>query len=325
MQSVDDEIRFSLFKFKLPKKSRPAWDFQYVIHRVFENRSYGFRGRLIWKKFVSSEDCENEYCRWRSQLDARPSGEQLRLMFHEEFDDTQLPQRDWYDGSTFAIADSTLKVGKGSIEYHWKPDTTTPDSSSGVRHLFEPTDAVYLRFYIRLSKNWRWTGRSYHPHLMHFMTTENSAYHGPAASHLTVYVEPHQGKLRLAAQDIQNQNAPHGLTQGPLRGGFNGTFYDSDEAVLQNDTWHLVEALFKLNTLDMRQDRPNADGIARAWVDGRMVVDRSDVVFRSTDFPEMRFNQFLMLPYFGPGLLPNDQTLWIDDLVVAAPELNVSP
>src|SRR6185369_15665059 len=32
--SEQDEIRFSLFKFKLPKQPRPAWDFQYVIHKV---------------------------------------------------------------------------------------------------------------------------------------------------------------------------------------------------------------------------------------------------------------------------------------------------
>jgi len=36
-----------------------------------------------------------------------------------------------------------------------------------------------------------------------------------------------------------------------------------------------------------------------------MVVDRTDVVLRSTDFPKMKFNQFLMAPYFGPGLLPH--------------------
>ena len=30
----------------------------------------------------------------------------------------------------------------------------------------------------------------------------------------------------------------------------------------------------------------------------------------------MQFNQFLMAPYFGPGLLPHPQTLWIDELAV---------
>ena len=40
-------------------------------------------------------------------------------------------------------------------------------------------------------------------------------------------------KLRLAAQDIQNQGKPHGLTQGPVRGGYNGKSYDSQEVVKQ--------------------------------------------------------------------------------------------
>ena len=43
--------------------------------------------------------------------------------------------------------------------------------------------------------------------------------HGPAASHLTLYIEPCNGKLRSPPQDIQNKNRPHGLTQGPLKGG----------------------------------------------------------------------------------------------------------
>lgn len=37
---------------------------------------------------------------------------------------------------------------------------------------------------------------------------------------------------------------------------------------------------------------------------------------RSPDFPEMKFNQFLWTRYFGPGLLPHEPTLWIDELAV---------
>jgi hypothetical protein len=186
-----------------------------------------------------------------------------------------------------------------------------------MRRLFEPTETVYLRCHLRLSKGWRWTGRAYHPHLMHFMTTENGKFHGPAASHLTLYIEPQEGKLRLAAQDIQNASRPHGLTQGPLKGGYNARFYDSAKALFTDDRWHLVEAFFALNSLDLERDKPNADGIVRGWFDGELVVERTDVVFRSTDFPKMKFNQFLLTPYFGPGLLPREQTLWIDELTVA--------
>ena len=152
--------------------------------------------------------------------------------------------------------------------------------------------------------------------MMHFLTTENSKYHGPSVSHLTLYIEPVNGKLRLAATDIQNEDAPHGLTQGPLKGGYNGKHYDSEQVLFNDTKWHCVEAMFKLNSLDMKNDKPNNDGELRGWFDGKLVIERNDVVFRSTDFPDMKFNQFLVTPYFGPGLLPHEQTLWIDELAV---------
>ena len=242
------------------------------------------------------------------------------LRFTEAFEDDKLADRGFYDGGKFKISGAAF-AGKGCIEYHWAAGGSTPDSSTGMRRLFEPSDTVYVRFAIKLSKGWGWTGRSYHPHLMHFMTTENPKFHGPAASHLTVYIEPQEGKLRLAAQDIQNKDAKHGLTQGPLKGGYNATTYDSEKALLQEDRWHCVEALFTLNSLDLKADKPNPDGVVRAWFDGDMVVDRKDVILRSTDFPSMKFNQYLLTPYFGPGLLPHEQTLWIDELSVATKRL----
>ena len=72
MHSEQDEIRFSLFKFKLARRPRPAWDFQYVIHSVEEGRPYGFKGWLIWKKFISPEDCQEEYRRWQAALKTSP-------------------------------------------------------------------------------------------------------------------------------------------------------------------------------------------------------------------------------------------------------------
>lgn len=236
------------------------------------------------------------------------------MLFSESFDDPQLDQRGWYDGEGVRIVAGGMK---GScIEYEWKDGGGTVTGSSPKRRLFEATDEVFIRFYLRLSKGWGWSGRSYHPHLTHFMTTENSKWHGPAASHLTLYIEPVNGKLRLAAQDIQNKDAPHGLTQGPLKGGYNGTMFDSAEELFTDDAWHCIEAQFKLNTLDTQNDKPNPNGIVRSWFDGKMVFERTDVVLRSTDFPNMKFNQFLMAPYFGPGLLPHAQRLWIDEMMV---------
>ncbi|HIG30759.1 MAG TPA: polysaccharide deacetylase family protein [Verrucomicrobiales bacterium] len=64
MHSQTEEMRFSLFKFKLPRHPRPAWDFQYVIRQIEKNRPYGFSGRMVWKPFVSREDCLQEYLNW---------------------------------------------------------------------------------------------------------------------------------------------------------------------------------------------------------------------------------------------------------------------
>ena len=74
--SMDDEIRFSLFKFKVKDQQRkPAWDFQYVIHNVEEGREYGYRGRLVWKKFVSEAECLREYESWQGTLRRESSRE----------------------------------------------------------------------------------------------------------------------------------------------------------------------------------------------------------------------------------------------------------
>jgi len=37
-----------------------------VIRRIEEEKEYGFKARLVWKKFVSPEDCLKEYETWRS-------------------------------------------------------------------------------------------------------------------------------------------------------------------------------------------------------------------------------------------------------------------
>lgn len=238
------------------------------------------------------------------------------VLFRESFDDDQWSTRGWYDGGVCRISENSMQ-GAGCIEYEWLKNVQPVRGSSAKRHLLSPVEEVYIRFYIRLSKEWQWTRVNYHPHLTHFLTTENSDYHGPAVSHLTLYIEPVNGKLRLAATDIQNENMPHGLTQGPLKGGYNGKLYDSKDLLFVDDKWHCIEAFFRLNSLDMNNDKPNKDGIVRGWFDGKLVIDNTDVILRSTDFPDMKINQFIMAPYFGPGLLNNAQKLWIDELVVS--------
>jgi len=76
----------------------------------------------------------------------------------------------------------------------------------------------------------------------------------------------------------------------------------SESIVAKHGAMTCVEAMFKLNSLDMAKDKPNRDGELRGWVDGKVDIERTDVVFRSTDFPKMKFDQFMMLSYFHHGV-----------------------
>jgi hypothetical protein len=70
MRTEEDEMRFSLFKFKLPRFPMPAWDFQYVIRRIRAGKDYGFKARMVWKKFLSQDDCLKEYQTWAAAIAA---------------------------------------------------------------------------------------------------------------------------------------------------------------------------------------------------------------------------------------------------------------
>ena len=83
---------------------------------------------------------------------------QERILFQEGFDDADLAQRGWYDGSQFRIVGGA-RAGKGCVEYEWTDRQSKVQGSSGARHLFEPTEEVAIRLYLKLSKGWGWSGR----------------------------------------------------------------------------------------------------------------------------------------------------------------------
>jgi hypothetical protein len=59
-----------------------------------------------------------------------------------------------------------------------------------------------------------------------------------------------------------------------------------------------------------------ADGILRYWFDNILIIDKTDVLMRTGEHPDMMFNQFLIVPYIGDGSLV-EQTMWIDELTVS--------
>ena len=272
------------------------------------------------------------------------------VLFQEDFEDTQFASRGWYDNTSMTITTAESHSGTHSLAVHFTQGATVPTYGAASRHLFTPSGTVYLSYWVKYSTNWIGSGQTYHPHEFYFVTNEDGQYIGPSATHLTTYVEDNYqsagGYPRLAMTDVSNidqtkinQNLV-GVTEQRAAAGCNGNgdayatgcyavgggqyanekvwtaaqpaFLPNQGAGYKND-WHHVEAYFQLNTIV--NGIGLANGVAQYWVDGQLVIDAQNVLFRTGAHPTMQFNQFLLAPYIGDGS-PVDQTMWIDDLTV---------
>jgi MYXO-CTERM domain-containing protein len=84
--------------------------------------------------------------------------------------------------------------------------------------------------------------------------------------------------------------------------GYNG--------LVQQGRWYAVEEYVRMNTPGAR------DGILRAWVNGRLAFDKTDVLFRNSDaihVGEVWYNIY----HGGTTPAPHDMWLYLDNLVIA--------
>ncbi len=80
--------------------------------------------------------------------------------------------------------------------------------------------------------------------------------------------------------------------------------------VLQNNRWYCIEQYVRLNTPGRK------DGVFRAWVDGRRVLERTAIRFRHV--PELKIEKIWLNVYHGGvSPAPHDMSLYIDNLVIA--------
>lgn len=279
-------------------------------------------------------------------------------LFQENFEDGNFSTRGWY-GTTSPKLSSVERVANStkSLEFHFPKGAVTPDNaSSSMRKKFTETDSVYISYYIKHSASWVGSGVAYHPHQFYLLTNLEGDWSGLIPTHMTAYIEENGGNSVVAVQDSLNINLANvnkDLTSstenravagcnGDSDGYGNGDCYASGSgyangkqwksssvlfanavgAYYKND-WHLVETYIKLNSIT--NGKGAKDGILQQWYDGKQVFNYNNIVFRTAQNPNMKFNQFLIGPYIGVGS-PVDQTFWVDNLLVTTgPDIKISP
>ncbi len=270
------------------------------------------------------------------------------VLLEEHFDDGNFAGRGWYGNTGTRVTTSQAIPGsKGSAEYRFRTGAKAPDyASSGMRHKFSPSESVYLRYWVKYSDNWVGSNRPYHPHEFHFLTNKDSDWTGPASTYTTFYVEQNAGQLQFFFQDSKNidtSRIKQDLTNITERRGVAGCNGDTDgfkggcylagdgwrnEKYWKNGKvnfssqqgpnykgdWHLVEAYVKMNSIV--NGKGVTDGIIRMWFDGNVIINHEKVLIRTATNADMRFNQFMIGPWIGDGS-PVDQTMWLDELLIA--------
>jgi len=274
------------------------------------------------------------------------------ILFQENFEDTNLASRGWYDNTTVLLSTVEHIAGSNSsAQYHFLAGATSPTSGGSQRHKFTPSNSFYVSYYVKYSANWVGSGVAYHPHEFYTLSTLDGDYDGPSQNYLDVYVEHNYlngGRPRFEFQDNKSVNYSYGAvpnnlittTENRSTGGCNGvvesniysecfdngTYWYNDKQLTgpvvfqpnpgpgyKND-WNFVEAYFQLNTIVNGVGQ--ADGVAQYWFNGTLIIDRHDILYRTGAHPTLQFNQFIIAPYIGVGS-PADQSMFIDNLRVA--------
>lgn len=172
---------------------------------------------------------------------------------------------------------------------------------------------MYFRYYLRLADDWNQTVQG--GKLPGFSGTYGTAGWGGRKSNGRNGWSA-RGKFSLT---IPDDNPLAGTTpigtycyHADMEGfyGTNWIWQNDYRGFLENNRWYALEQYLKLNTPGEK------DGILRAWVDGRLAFEKTDIRFRHVE--ELKIEQLWMNVYHG-GTRPSpyDQHLFIDNVVIA--------
>ncbi len=176
----------------------------------------------------------------------------------------------------------------------------------------EPEE-IYFRYYLRLGNDWKQTVQG--GKMPGISGTYGVAGWGGRKSDGTDGWSA-RGSFLLSMPDDNPLRGLHPIGTYCYHADMEGFYGDGwvwnqgYRGFLENNLWYSIEQYLKLNTPGKQ------DGILRAWVDGRLAFEKTDIRFRHVD--KLKIEQIWMNVYHG-GTTPSpyDQHLYIDNVGIA--------
>ncbi len=151
------------------------------------------------------------------------------IFFQEAFEDALLAERGWYDNTKLSLASpGHAPSSKRAVEFKFLKGGKMPLSGGAIRKRFNPSESVYVSFWVKYGANWEGSNKPYHPHEFLILTNLDGDWTGPAYTHLTAYIEQNEGMPLLGLQDGRNIDPTRlkqdlrGITENRATSGCNG-------------------------------------------------------------------------------------------------------
>ncbi|QEG38119.1 polysaccharide lyase [Roseimaritima ulvae] len=182
-------------------------------------------------------------------------------------------------------------------------------------------EAIYFRYYLRLADDWNQTVQG--GKLPGISGTYGRAGWGGRKSN---------GTNGWSARGLFRRTIPAG---NPLAGrtpigfycyhadmqgsyGTNWIWNNDYRGYLETNRWYAIEQYCRLNSIGEK------NGVLRAWVDGHLAFEKTNIRFRLTD--ELKIEQVWMNLYHGgTSPSPYDQHVFIDNVVIAKKYIGPMP
>lgn len=218
-------------------------------------------------------------------------------------------------GSNAEIVDASESNGFKPLQGKALRATVPKDRKLALHMLYnfadkaggEP-DEAYFRYYLRLGQNWKPLVGGKLPGLS---GTYNKAGWGGRMSDGT---NGWSARGRYVTHRGDGEPTPIGsyvYHAGMKKKYGSGWGWNlGDTGLLEQNRWYSIEQYVRLNSPG------KADGVLKAWVDGKLVFEKTDILYRNV--PQLHIESLWMNVYHGGTKATNqDISLYIDNVVVA--------